>query len=74
MATKGLASFNLKQRRPHQQGNPQKAGMVQKGASAGAVPLVFGGEGHQLILHIDKGNATCYLKGFNNGQHCFYIN
>eukprot|EP00957_Ditylum_brightwellii_P161911 12326949-Ditylum_brightwellii.AAC.1 len=29
-----------------------------KGSEVGVPPLVFGGEGCQPVLHIDKGNAT----------------
>eukprot|EP00957_Ditylum_brightwellii_P062512 4744298-Ditylum_brightwellii.AAC.1 len=62
------------QRRPSQRGNPPKTGVVQKGASAGAPPPVFGGEGRQPVLHIEKGNATCFLKGYNKAQNYVYIN
>eukprot|EP00957_Ditylum_brightwellii_P166658 12687239-Ditylum_brightwellii.AAC.1 len=57
-----------------QRGDPQKNGVVQKGASTGVLPLVFGGEGHWLVLHVDKGNTTCFLKGCNKAWNCFYVN
>eukprot|EP00957_Ditylum_brightwellii_P187252 14261275-Ditylum_brightwellii.AAC.2 len=61
------------QRRPHQRGNPQKTSVAQKGASAGVPLPVFGGEGRQQVLVIDKGNITYFLKSCNKAQHCFYI-
>ena len=59
MATKSLAAHasNTKEATPKGIPPPKKPKGGAEGSEAGAPPLVFGGEGHQLVLHIDKGNA-----------------
>eukprot|EP00957_Ditylum_brightwellii_P002704 208405-Ditylum_brightwellii.AAC.1 len=74
VATKGSASVNLKHKGGHNKGvTPQNQRWRSHFAPFCATPG-FGGEGHQPVLHVDKGNATCFLKGFNKARHCFYIN
>eukprot|EP00957_Ditylum_brightwellii_P064615 4904136-Ditylum_brightwellii.AAC.1 len=65
-ATKGLAQQPKPQRRPYQRGSLEKKQCGTEGSKAGSPPPVFGGEGHQPILHINKENATCNLKKNSN--------
>eukprot|EP00957_Ditylum_brightwellii_P130967 9990112-Ditylum_brightwellii.AAC.1 len=61
LATKTSAAHasNTKEAMPKE--TPPKTGGGTEGSKAGAPPPVFGGEGCQPVLHIDKENTTCDL-------------
>eukprot|EP00957_Ditylum_brightwellii_P180502 13749839-Ditylum_brightwellii.AAC.1 len=52
---------NLNHKVCHAEWDPQKKQCGMEESKVGAPPLVFGGEEHRLVLHIDKGNATCNI-------------
>eukprot|EP00957_Ditylum_brightwellii_P153569 11688247-Ditylum_brightwellii.AAC.1 len=53
---------NLNHKGCHAKGPPPPQNWCgAEGSKAGAPPPIFGGEGRQPVLHIDKGNTTCNL-------------
>eukprot|EP00957_Ditylum_brightwellii_P198726 15147097-Ditylum_brightwellii.AAC.1 len=60
-------------RRSRQRGNPHQTRCDTERSISRSTTSGFGGEGHWLVLHVDKGNTTCSLKGFNKAWHWFYI-